>query len=791
MQYPDEDSRQNTSLFRRHAGDVAAMCALVVIAAVVYAAVIDQRFCNWDDGKHVEAIWPPGWDTARKLVLDLNLNHTGTAYYSPLHFLSLMLDQLLIGRHPHPEPWIAKVVNVGFHAANSLLVLRLLLVLGVGRLGALIGALVFVLHPLQVGTVAWVAERKNLLCTFFYLTAVVLYLRYLETDRVWLGAAVFLAGFAGLLSKPAAVTLPVVLVLLRIVQGRTATGTPRVDDCGRSHPPLAPPIKGGETQTLSRPSLGGETQTLSRPSLGGETQTLSRPSLGGETQTLSRPSLGGETLALSLPSMEGEQETLSPGGKGKGEGVRVTFHSPADSKPSDSAGSIRGTALLGALFAVSISWGLFVLSTERTFPAILPPLGYRPLIAAGGFWFYLWKFVAPFDLAVVYPRWDVVRDPAVFLPLLAGAAGLALGLWRFRTRIDRLILWGVLFYVVNLLPVSGLVPFGYMVHSFVADHFAYLPMVGLCLVCVRVMDLCLAGLGRLSARVLLAGVCVWLCVLGVLSVRQVAVWRDSAALWEATLRVNTSSPAVYNNFGLVCLDGGDYSRALSMFQRALELAPRFDTAWYNAGKAYLHMGDRVRAREMYRKALELNPGHESARFMLAELLKDEGKLAEARDFLKDSVTRVPDSAVLRSQLGMMWYRLGNVQEALAHFNEALTLDSRWVEALVYKAEILLERGGVDEAIALANRALQVYPDPQAYHLLGVANAMQGRFDDAVAQFEAAARLNPSLPGLRDNLANALSDAGSIGRAREYCAQAAKAGNPCSEETLTRLREAGP
>ncbi len=796
-----------TSVFRLRAADVALVAALVLITAIAYASVIDHRFCNWDDGKHVEAIWPPGWETAQKIVGDLRLDYTRVAYYSPLHFLSLMLDQLLIGSHPYPEPWISKVVNVGFHAANSALVFFLLILTGTGRTGALIGALVFALHPLQVGTVAWVAERKNLLCTFFYLSAVVLYIRYLESGRVWLVVAVFMSGLAGLLSKPAAVTLPLVLFFTGIAHGRAASRVP-------------------------------------------------------------------------LPGM----------------------------------------LLLAALCVLSIGWGLFVLSTERTFPAIVPPLAYRPLIAAGALWFYVWKFVAPLQLAVVYPRWDVVGDPGVFLLLFAGAAGVTLVLWRFRNSMDGWILWGLLFFVVNLLPVSGLVPFGYMVHSFVSDHFVYLPMVGLSLVCARIAerlgaadttrsrlstafpkfgrtfsgqelttetqrhreemktplralrekivsdlqgspvavlkntspylrngelsrsadepmvgtsgsaqagdiesrqgktftwsgdgaglpntssdpeeksshsstDFSRARLDGPYAGFVLAGVCVWICVLGLLSVRQISVWRDSASLWEATLGVNTGSPAVYNNYGLVCLDKGDYPRALSMFQRAMQLAPRFDIACYNAGKAYFHMGDRDHARGMYRKTLALNPGHEDARFMLAELLKDEGKIQEAIGFLRDSVAKVPGSAVLRSQLGTMLYRQGEQQDALVQFNEALRLDSRLVDALIHKAAIVLENGSADEAIDLAYRALKVYPDARAHHLLGVANATQGRFDEAVVQFEAAERLNPGLEGLRDNLANALIDAGRLIRVRDYCYRAAKAGSPCSDETLTRIQEAaGP
>jgi protein O-mannosyl-transferase len=644
------------------------------ITAVTYLSVVDHQFCNWDDGKHVEAIWPPSWETALRVVADLDLKHTRVAYYSPVHFLSLMLDQALMGPKKAPEAWISKVSNVAFHAVNAALVFCLLILMGMGRISAVIGSLLFALHPLQVETVAWVAERKNLLCAFCYLWAMILCICFLRTGRVWYVVPVFFLTLAGLLSKPAAVTLPVALILLGLVYGRKPGG-------------------------LLVPAIG-----------------------------------------------------------------------------------------LAALFALCLGWSLFVLATERTYPAILPPLVYRPLIAAGAIWFYLWKFLVPVDLAVVYPRWDVVGDYLLFtLPLLAlGGSAILLALhWR---RVDKCVLWGICFFVLNLLPVCGLVPFGYMVHSFVADHFVYLPMVGLCAVVAGIVDRAKSRLSPNATKVLLGAVCLWISVLGIVSVRQISHWKDSAALWEATLRVNRTSPGVYNNYGLVLLDKGDYEGALTMFNKAVELAPRFDTAFYNAGKAYFHLGERQQAREMYTKAMELNSVNESARFMLAELMREEGNNEQAIEFLKTSVSKVPDSATLRSQLGGLYYKLGREEEALEQFNQALRLDPNFLEALMHKGSIMLSLGRPEEAIETAERAARLVSNAEVHHLLAAGYAGKGRFTDALPHFVEALRLNPAIEGLSDNFANALVDAGSPLAAEKYCSQVPKTGHPCSKETLARIIE---
>ena len=142
--------------------------------------VINQHFSGWDDEKFVAAVWKPGWQRAWRIVTDFKLQYTGEVYYNPLQSLSLMADQLFSTSPDQPSPGVSKLMNVVYHIANSVLVFLLLLMVGTGRRPAFIGALIFALHPVQVGTVVWVVERKNLLATLFYLASVMLFLKYLS-----------------------------------------------------------------------------------------------------------------------------------------------------------------------------------------------------------------------------------------------------------------------------------------------------------------------------------------------------------------------------------------------------------------------------------------------------------------------------------------------------------------------------------------------------------------------------------------------------------------------------------
>ena len=151
--------------------------ALAVVTLAVYWPVRQHAFINYDDpvyvteNRHVQdGITKPGLAWA---FLNLHGEHT---YWHPVTWVSHMLDCQLFGLNPGPH----HLVNVAFHIANTLLLLFLLhRMTGAFWRSAMVAAL-FALHPLQVDTVAWVTERKNVLSTFFWLLTLWAYARYAQ-----------------------------------------------------------------------------------------------------------------------------------------------------------------------------------------------------------------------------------------------------------------------------------------------------------------------------------------------------------------------------------------------------------------------------------------------------------------------------------------------------------------------------------------------------------------------------------------------------------------------------------
>ncbi|MFH0823606.1 MAG: tetratricopeptide repeat protein, partial [Pseudomonadota bacterium] len=361
-----------------------------------------------------------------------------------------------------------------------------------------------------------------------------------------------------------------------------------------------------------------------------------------------------------------------------------------------------------------------------------------------------------------------------------------------RRRLDPWVKWGILFSFMNLLPVSGLVPFGYMSHSYVADHFVYLPMLGAAVLIAYVVEAVFRRVDERSVlgRVVIVGLYLWIGALGLASIRQTAVWKDPSTMWEAVLAVNKTSFAAYNNYGMTATKAGDFDKAVAMFQECSKLAPKLDKPYFNMGEAYRLKGDDEAARKSYVRALDLNPGHEHARLSLIRLLRKQGRGVEARSYLETSVKELPGSAPLRTEFALVLYDEGSIDTALQELRVARSHDPTYPEPYLYESEILMSRNDVDAAIALLRKALSLFEDPRARNVLGAALAEKGLLPEALKQFLRAYEANPGMPGLADNTANAYLDMNNRAAAEAFCRQAAEDGGGCAGETLIRIRQ-GP
>ena len=187
---------------------ILIMLALTIATLAVYWQVQYHDFINYDDPLYVDNPMVRlglSWDGIRWAF-----QSTMAANWHPLTWLSHMLDVTLFGKKPAGP----HLTNLFFHLANTLLLFLVLKEMTSAYWRSALVAAMFALHPLHVESVAWVAERKDVLSTFFFFLTLAFYAYYVKKPTRGGYIATLFFFVLGLLAKPMLVTLPFVLLLL-------------------------------------------------------------------------------------------------------------------------------------------------------------------------------------------------------------------------------------------------------------------------------------------------------------------------------------------------------------------------------------------------------------------------------------------------------------------------------------------------------------------------------------------------------------------------------------------------
>ena len=201
---------------------------LLVTVAVLYAQSATQSFIDYDTSTYLTGN-PHVLSGLSLANLRWAFTNFEAANWHPLTWLSHQLDVELFGLRPAGH----QLENAAWHAANALLVLALFSRLGLSRAFAFTGAFFFAAHPLRAESVAWIVERKDLLCAFFGLATLLAWLSWSREPKAWkLVAALVLYAFS-LMSKAMLVTLPCLLVLLDFWPLGRAGARPRRSDLAK------------------------------------------------------------------------------------------------------------------------------------------------------------------------------------------------------------------------------------------------------------------------------------------------------------------------------------------------------------------------------------------------------------------------------------------------------------------------------------------------------------------------------------------------------------------------------
>jgi len=565
-------------------------------------------------------------------------------YWRPLSWLSHQLDVELFKLNPLGH----HLTNLLFHiGATLLLFLALRMMTAVVWPSAFVAAL-FAVHPLHVESVAWVAERKDVLNGFFWMLTLLAYAHYAREPNVRRYLLVTGAFVLCLMSKPMAVTLPCVLLLLDFWPLK------------RMGIPIAPEASAGRA-AMSPPRREPERRT--------ETGNAS-PRRAEDSVAL--PSLSSDAPALSL-----------------GRAMRLF----AEKLPLFLlAGVVSGLAIYGQV-------KVGVLASAETIP--LPARLGNALVA---YVQYLRKTIWPADLAVFYPhpgQWPLahVALAAAFLAIVTA--------WTLREwRRQPFLLTGWLWFLGTLVPTVGIVQVGAQA---MADRYTYIPLIGVFMMVAWATQDWLAQRTRLIRPVTIVGVTIVLAC-GIVANRQVRHWRNTYTLFEHALAVAPESALARMQFGESLNRLQQFEQAEQQLARAVALAPNWKLARFNYAMTLLNRGKSREAIEQLQAAVRLAPDFALAHFELAAVFTELGRPANAVPHYREGLRLQPNSIEALNNLA--WTLATHPDDRVRRGAEAVSLAeracalTRWEQpALIGTlAAAYAEAGRFNDAITTAEKA---------------------------------------------------------------------------------------
>jgi tetratricopeptide (TPR) repeat protein len=425
----------------------------------------------------------------------------------------------------------------------------------------------------------------------------------------------------------------------------------------------------------------------------------------------------------------------------------------------------RDVLRLGHFLAAGIAMGLVTVALEREHVGAegadwaLSPAA-RVLIAGRALWFYVGKLLLPAGLTFIYPRWTI-ETSSVLAWLYPLAAMMALGaLWAVRHRVGRGPLAAALVFAGTLFPALGFFNVYPMRYSFVADHFQYLAGTAL-------LAGAAAGLSRLGPRASTACAAVLAAVLGVLTFRQCAMYRDARTLWTVTLARNPNAWIAHNNLGSIFLREGNAAQAEIHSRTSVEQNPRNYEAWNNLGNALHYLGRDEEALPAYRRALEGRPKSPESHTNLGTALLDLGQTEEALAKYRDALRLSPDYHIARLGLTEGLRRLGRNKDAEGEALEGLRLAADDPQLVHRFARLAAQLGHIPEALYALEKITREQPDALEPRLtlgsLYLATGELHYLDRAAIQFTEATRRHPRYA---DGWANLATVERRLGRAAE-------------------------
>jgi len=633
-------------LFHKHR--CLLLCGFLIITTLaIYWPVLKHEFVNYDDDKYVtENRHITDGITRRSVIWVFTSPHFHM--WHPLTSLSHMLDCQLFGLNP---AW-HHLTSLLFHIASTLLLFGILKRMTGAIWPSFFVAAAFALHPLNVESVAWVAERKNVLSSFFWMLTIAAYISYAKRPSMGRLLVVVLIFALSTMTKPMVVTLPFVLLLLDYWP------------LGR----LQWQRQSKEQDYLHCESMQLNYQGPSAWRLFAEKIPLFILAAVLSAITFIVQQRGG--VVFKLDNVPLKFRMTNAFNSYAIYIVKMIWPSRLAVFYPHPLGKLSIWQVAAAvLLLLAVSAGVICLARSRKYlpvgwlwylGTLVPVIGlvqvgaqaradrYAYLSFIGRFIMIAWGLT---DLLAKWRYRKIILGtvaPAVLLALSIGTR-LQLHHWRNNTALFE--------HAINVTEDN------FIMHNNYANV--------------------LNEAGQLDKAI---------------------------EHYYKSLQIKPDSALAHNNLGIALYNLGKLNEAIEHYKKAQELNPKFSKPHFNLAVVLAKQGKTDEAIAEYRQALRFRPDDIDALSNLGLMLAKQGDFGKAIEHYKKALELEPDNLTTHGRLGLVLAHVGNINEAIRELR--IVLNARPENAEIhFNVGVLLERQGkVVEAIKAYQQALRVDPD---------------------------------------------------------------------------------
>jgi tetratricopeptide (TPR) repeat protein len=664
------------------------VCILLAAATfAVYSPVRNHEFVQYDDDIYVTE--NPNvqsgltWQSIKWASTAIH-----ASYWHPLTWLSHMLDCTLFGVNAGRH----HIINVLFHAANAILLFVVLNRMTKGFWQSAFVAGLFALHPLQVESVAWVAERKNVLSTLFWILTILAYARYAKRPSAGRYIVTLLLFGLGLLSKPMLVTVPFALLLL-------------------------------DYWPLER--IGGKLLQSSPGKSKTRNSSVGFPKFPILHLILEKVPFLLLTIIFSIITF------ITVGKIGAMTAMPLSERLPnAICSYLAYIGKMIWPVRLAVLYVHPVNTLPVVRVVTYAIILVLMTIFFacysrrHKYLLMGWLW-YLGTLVPV--IGIVQAGAQAMADRYTYVPLIGlyliiafGAAELLRNI-PFRKFILTALASGILLgcVVVTSLQLK------YWRNSYVLFDHALTVIENNAVMQNNYANI-LSELGHPE---------------------------EAAKHLSEALKYIPNSPVIHNNYANALMkDMGRLDEAIEHYKFALELDPNFTLARYNLGVALAAGGRYDEAIEQYKIYLGPDVNIADIHEGLATMLAHEGKVTDAVGQFQKALAAKPDSVEVLSNLGYALAQSGKPDKAIEYYHNALKINPDHTITHGRLALALASVGRIDEAIEQCRIVLNAMPDDaEMFTNLGILLQSKGNLDGAADAYKKAVQIDPNSTKARDNL----------------------------------------